>query len=390
MTRRKKSESISPLGRAPARSSGTRLPSYVTPAPPKPPGEDPDGGRWRHHLREAFLGNLGLKFLSLVLALTVFLLVNTDREREGVARVGVSYVVPDDRVLVSQRLDELRVGIRGPSRQVRRYENREVDRVELDLRTLADGEITITPSMIQLPPGLSLTTISPRTVRVAFEERVERPVEVIPTVAGRPKHGYVVGRLTMDPATVMVTGAEGDFRSLTGVRTREIRVDGRAESFVATTELVLPEGIETSSGDPTVTVQVTIEDQLETRRLGRLAVRVVGDGVDPIAVLADPPAVEVSLTGTVRAVDDAVEKSIVPTVHITAADVAKRRVVPVTVLGLPPGVGLELVPAKVEVAPVPKGSPRPRPPEPPPPPAPTPPAPTPPAPTPDSPPAPGP
>jgi YbbR domain-containing protein len=383
-TRRKKDDTLGSLGRAPARTGGTtRLPSYVAPRPPTQTPPDDGSGRIKEWLREAFLGNLGLKFLSLVLALTVFLLINTDREREITARVGVSYTLPEDRVLVSQRLTELRVTVRGPSRQLRRFDEREIDRIELDLRNVSDGEIAITPDMVRLPSGLTLTSISPRTLRVAFEKRVERPVEVTPIVAGRPKHGYTVHRMTSDPAMVTVAGAEGVIKALASVRTREIRIDGRDEPFIATTELVPPDGVEVSTAEAPVTVSIDIKEQLETRRLGRIAVRVLGDGVDPIAVLTDPPAVDVVLTGTVRAVDAAVDAGITPTVKITAADVARRRSVPIAVTGLPPGVGIELVPAKVEVAPVPKGGVKPKPdpvPAPAPAPAPVPPAPVPPAP----------
>jgi len=51
--------------------------------------------------------NVGLKFLSMVLAVTVFLLVNTDKDREITARVGVSYTMPEDKVLISDRVEEV-------------------------------------------------------------------------------------------------------------------------------------------------------------------------------------------------------------------------------------------------------------------------------------------
>ena len=49
--------------------------------------------------------------------------------------------------------------------------------------------------MIHLPSGLTITSISPRTVRVAFDRRVEKLVEVSPQLAGRPQHGYVVAEV---------------------------------------------------------------------------------------------------------------------------------------------------------------------------------------------------
>lgn len=350
MSVRKKPETIGSLGRAPARTTSGRLPPYPAPAPrPDPP---PDRRSWlRHHLREAFLGNLGLKFLSLVLALTVFLLVNTDRDREISARVGVSYTLPADRVLVSERIGEARVTVRGPWRRLRRFDEREIDRIDLDLRSTHDGEIAITPDMVRVPSGLTVTSITPRTLRVAFEKRVEKSVEITPVIAGRPLHGYEVKPpFKVDPVMVKAGGAEGIIKALTTLRTREIRVDGRKEDFTVETQLVPPDGVDIDLTGP-VSVTVPIGVQLETKRLGKVAVRIVGpDGAEVTGAVADPPAVDVVLNGPVAAVEDAVASGIVPTVKL-GGDATRRRTVEVQVAGkLPPGVGIELVPEKVEIA----------------------------------------
>src|SRR4051794_16049068 len=99
---RKKSETLGALGRSPARTS---LPP---PTPVEPPSERGALRRWIH---SALLDNVGLKFLSMVLAITVFLLVNTDKAGELTARVGVSYTLPDDKVLMSDRIEEVRVTV---------------------------------------------------------------------------------------------------------------------------------------------------------------------------------------------------------------------------------------------------------------------------------------
>jgi diadenylate cyclase len=55
---------------------------------------------------------LALKFVALVLSITLFILVNTDKDITINVSVGVSYVMPEDRVLVSRPVDE--VAGRGP------------------------------------------------------------------------------------------------------------------------------------------------------------------------------------------------------------------------------------------------------------------------------------
>jgi hypothetical protein len=345
-SRRKAPDTIGSLGRAPART-GKLGPHIPAPPPDREPERD-RVARIKYHLREAFLGNLGLKFLSLVLALTVFLLVNTDRDHHRNVRAAISYLLPTDRVLVTPQLADVTVYVSGPYRRMRRLE---LDPIEIDLRDGRDAEIPITVDMVKVPSGVTVTQISPSTLRVAFEKLVTREVAVTPVIAGRPKHGYTVGEVKVDPTTVPAAGGEGEVGKLTDLRTREIRVDGADKSFTAETQIVPPDKITVKLAGPLV-VSVEVKEALETRRLGKLAVRVIGDGsIAPIAVMTDPPAIEVVLTGTVLAVDDAVKKGIVPTIKVTAADVAKRRSLPVEVEGVP-GVGIELVPAKIEVAPV--------------------------------------
>jgi YbbR domain-containing protein len=293
-----------------------------------------------------------------ILAVTLFLLVNTDRDREIMARVGVSYSLPDDKVLVSERIDEIRITVRGPWRRLRRFDEREIDRVNLDLGAAAaagrgGGEVAITADMIRLPPGLTLTGWTPKTVAVAFEERVEKEVEVSPMVVGRPLHGFVVSEIAADPKTVRVRGAAGELADLAMIRTSEIRVDGRSSTVQAVVGLNPPDGVEVMTARP-VRVELQLEELLVTRRVPAVAVVLAGDSVSSDALIAEPATVEVVLSGSMRAVEAAqamLGADVVPRVRVAAGDLARRHSAPVTLEGLPAGVGVEIVPPRVQVGP---------------------------------------
>ncbi len=372
MTKRRRIDTVSSFGRVPARqappvapppgprerpaprTSGSRPATGVQPdARHEPP---PANGRVWGAIRGAFTENLGFKLLAIILSTTLFLLVNTDHDREITARVGVSYTLPDGKVLVSPRLDEVRINVRGPWRRVRRFDEREIDRVSLDLSKASSGEVAITADMIKLPPGLTLTGWSPRTVPVAFEERVEKTVEISPMVVGRPLHGYVVSEITVSPRTVRVRGAAGDLASLLVLRTAELRVDGRSTNLEAVVALNPPEGVEVFPPGP-VNVELHLEELLVTRRVPGVTVVLAGDSVSPGALQAEPAEVEVVLTGSMRAVEAAaglVGKTLQPTVRVSASDLGRRHSAPVTPVmddGLPAGLGIEIVPARVQVGP---------------------------------------
>jgi YbbR domain-containing protein len=349
---RKRSETIGKLGRAPARTS--TLPSRRSAKLPPPDhgdrGERGDRGSIRKWLRGALLENLGLKGLSMILAITVFLLVNTDRDREISARVGVSYTLPDDRVLVSERLDEVRVMIKGPWQRLRRFDEREIERINIDLRRASSGDVPLSADMIDLPSGLRVTSISPKSVRVLFDRRVEKIVEVNPQLAGRPMHGYYVAEVKPTPATIRVRGAAGTLAALSAVRTRDVSVEGRTESFTADTEAITPDGVE-PAGSAQISIQVSIDEELVTRKLPGIVVRVAGEGVDPSRWSVAPGQVEVSLTGTVLSIEKA-KAALAPMVRLSAND-TKAREAAVIIEGLPPGIGVRISPERVKVTPIP-------------------------------------
>ncbi|MGE0398699.1 MAG: YbbR-like domain-containing protein [Kofleriaceae bacterium] len=345
---RGRSETIGTLGRAPARQSqqlpkGPQLPS--APVDP-PPG---DKGAIRRWLHGAFFDNVGLKFLSMVLAVTVFLLVNDDKDREITVRVGVGYVLPEDQVLVSDRLDEVRVTLRGPWRRLRHFDERELDRISVDLRNAPSGEITFTPDMIQVPAGLTVASITPRSMRVMFDKRSERLVEVAPAVVGRPQHGYHVTELKATPATVNVRGAQRLVSALSSVRTREIALDDRTESFATQVVLEPPEGIQIIGSD-LVTVEVKLDQELVAKKLVDIPVHLAGEGIDASKWRVTPAQVEVMLTGPLLTVEKAKE-TLSLSIKVLPTD-KTARAADVVVDGVPSGIGVRVSPERVKLAPV--------------------------------------
>ncbi len=343
---RPRSQTIGTLGRSPARSGKMPVMPAPTPRAPEPP---PEGGGVRRFLRGAFLENVGLKFLSIVLAVTVFLLVNDNKDREITVKVGVLYVLPEDRVLVSERIDNVRVTLRGPWRRMRDFDEREVSRISLDLRNTPTGEIEFTSDMIQAPPGLKIAQISPRSMRVAFDKRTEKTVDVEPKVAGNPQHGYIVLEVKAAPSRVRVRGAESVLAALPSVRTREVSLEGRTDGFVAPSVLVPSDGIELIDSDQ-VQVQVEINEELVTRRMPDVKVTTTGDGVDLTKWTISPTQVEITLTGALLAVEKSKEL-MRPVVKLVPTDKTGRDA-EVKIEGLPPGVGVRISPERVKLAPV--------------------------------------
>jgi YbbR-like protein len=300
-------------------------------------------------LREVAVTNLGLKLLSLILALTVFLLVNSDRDREITLHVGVSYTLPEDKVLVSERLPDVRVTVRGPWRLLRRFDEREVDRLNLDLTRVSSGDVPITSDMVRVPSGLTVVSISPRSFRVAFEKRVDKTVAVSVVTSGRPLHGFTVSSVTVVPATVATRGAQGVIAALSAIRGSDVRVDGHSDSFEIETELLPPDGVELTVSARAV-VRIEIKEELVSRRIGPLPVQVRAEaGGDLSRVFVKPAQVDITLTGALLAVEHAIAAGIVPQVKVSAGELMGRSEVTVAVSTAVPGVGITITPPRVRL-----------------------------------------
>jgi YbbR domain-containing protein len=352
---RGRQDTLSQLGRGPGRLRSTAEMPRVPDPLDREPGRRGTLGGW---IRGALFDNAGIKLLALILALTVYLLVNTDEHREINARVRVAYVLPPDKALVSERIDEVRVTIRGRWRRIKQFDEREIDRIDIDLTGVTTGEVVITPDMIDLPRGLEITSIHPKVIHVAFEEMATKRVPILPSFGGRPLQGYqvVAPRSSVDPPMITVRGAAGVVDELESVRTREIRVDGRSEDFVATVQPLAEEGVELDPEGP-VEVQVVIEEELVTRRLGSVPVELRAEilGFDPSRWRVAPAKVDVMLTGPVVTVEEWMDEgihvvAIVPP-EASAPRAAGSIEVPVMVDGAPPGVGVRVSPEKVVVSP---------------------------------------
>ncbi len=305
----------------------------------------------RTWLRGALLDHLAIKALALVLTLTVFLLVGSDEDREIPARIGVSYVLPEGKVLApeSERIDEVRVTIKGPWRRIKRFDEREIDRITLDLSRGVAGEVPISPEAVHLPRGLVLTSISPRAVRVAFENRLAKVVDVVPALVGHPQHGFVIvaDKVKPEPAQVTVRGPERVIAALGQVRTQEISIEGKHQRYVAEVALLPPDGVDADWKGP-VEVSVPFTEQLVTMPVGAVAVTVVGDG-GPVRWRADPAEVEVELTGGVLAVERAIALGVKVRATLTPELAARGGTVRVVAGELPPGVGVALRPPEIRL-----------------------------------------
>ena len=339
-----------------APEGGPRLPSFAMGGEPGPEGERSLGRQVAHWVRGAFVDNAPLKFVALVLALTVFILVHSDERAVAGATVKVNYRLPPDRVLISDTVKEVSITVEGSRRRLKRFHEHKLDEIEIDLRNMASGgEVFIESSMITgLPDGIDLISITPPSIKVELDQRQVKEVPITVETIGPPGRGYIVKSVTTSPARVKVAGGAGKVTALDSVATSQVRLDGRSASFRTDAKVMPPAGVKVVGGDM-VQVEVVLTEEQGSREIELPVSIKPGQGVAPDAVarfVAEPDRVQVVLRGSILAIDDVRPDQLSAYVTIYPDDVARGPTRKAEV-HIPPmrEVGTEITPAEITVKP---------------------------------------
>jgi hypothetical protein len=203
-------------------------------------------------MRTWLLDNLGLKVLSIILAIFLWAVVVGEQKVELAMNIPLEISgLPRNLVMVNEPADTLEVHVRGPRTLVSTLSPGEVVLEGLP-RNFVEGEnlILIRPDMVRVPRGIEVVEVAPQRVRVILDAIVEREVEVTPRLEGTPAKGYAVKRVTSSPPRIRMAGPRSDLRRLTRIFTVPISLDGHTASF-STRAMLEPVGRQVRALDDT-------------------------------------------------------------------------------------------------------------------------------------------
>ena len=302
----------------------------------------------RELLRKVFVENAALKAVSMVLAVTLFIVVRGEKDVQIGAAMRVVYTMPDDRVLVSEQIDQVRMIVRGPWSRIKRFDERDLDPIHIDLRDQKAGIFRFESSLIHgIPPGLSVISFAPPSLELRFESLGSATVPVSVPTDGEPGYGYEVVKLVPLPAKLEVKGPEAEIGNLKGVATRPVSVQGATQSFTSDVPLAsLPRNFEAVSARQ---IKVRVEIGPKQDSVTRQDVPVEVTGLSTRGGETAPKVVTVVLRGPRLALDAVDFNAMRAIVEATREDDEKDGDRPkrVNVSGLPAGVAFEVQPPEV-------------------------------------------
>jgi YbbR domain-containing protein len=155
--------------------------------------------------------NFGLKALSLVAASALWFNIASEPELATIVSVPVDYKnFPKDLVISSQIVDSISVEARGPASRLREMQATRVAAVIDFSRVHAPGERTfsLTSAELKPPQGVTLVRAIPEQLRFVFERQITGKLPVDVAYSGALPRGLTMGKVTIDPPELEVTGPE--------------------------------------------------------------------------------------------------------------------------------------------------------------------------------------
>ncbi len=217
------------------------------------------------YIRDLLLNNLLLKLISLFFAVTVWFYVTPIAPRDTLE---VNYVlplelknIPDNMMTVGKIEDRINVRLKGRQGVIKDIDPGRLS-VGLDLSSAREGtrSYRLNSDNINLPSGVEVVRIDPKTIRIDIVKLVRKDVDVKVNIAGRPAPGYRVKRVSVNPSRITIEGPESEIRTLSlSEEGLTVNVAGRKNSFSKEIKIGLPLHNIRVLGRDVVVVEVEVE-----------------------------------------------------------------------------------------------------------------------------------
>ena len=187
--------------------------------------------------------NIGLKLVSLLLAIGLWLVVARDPIAEVEMKVPIEFhSLPDNLEIDSASFTEAQIRVRGPERVIHRLQAADLH-VELDLAGVQPGERTfdLTGRQVRVPQDLEVVQIIPGQFHLSFDNRETRTIEVRPRVTGNFASGMRVKELIANPSSVMITGPRRRVEAVEEAITDPVDVSGAITRASFVTHAYVPD-----------------------------------------------------------------------------------------------------------------------------------------------------
>jgi YbbR domain-containing protein len=270
-----------------------------------------------------FFDNLGLKAISLGVAVALYAVVHGTQDAQQTFSVPIVASLPRTELVLSEPLPAtIQVSLRGPRAKLRDLRAEGIAPITVDLEAADKERLELDGAQLDLPAGVRAEHIDPAELSLHWEKPISRVIPVHVSLSAMPPGLVLDGPPVIEPSTVMVRGLARRLEVLQGAATDTIDFSrstrGAGERRVA---LVVPDGL--LAVEPSqVTVRFTLRDATSVQSFAHVPVVVAGAANAKTQPATVAVRFECPIEGRIPArAEDVVAFVRAPDAHVDLADV---------------------------------------------------------------------
>jgi len=257
-------------------------------------------------VRELIFNNLGLKAISLLLALLLWLQVAGQQTVQRTLSLPVEFVnMPSEMEISNEYERQVDVVLRS-QRSIPNFEEGNLT-VKIDLRGAIPGAEKSYPlsaeNVSDRPSGLEVVSITPSRIRLLLENIVRKSIDVVPELVGEPAEGFEVTKVQAPQVTII--GPQSRVQEVSEAKTEPIGITGSSSTLVRNVSVDIDD-LALRMEPTSVDVVITIEEQRREVQFRRIPIEVVPEDVEATLMtrrVAIVGTVPISFTGELTTQD---------------------------------------------------------------------------------------
>lgn len=179
-------------------------------------------------MKAKVFSNIGLKVLSLIIAVLLWVFVTYRGQTEMVVDVPVEFKnMPQGMELLKQSIKTVSLNIRGHEKTLKTLRPMDI-RLQIDLASAKKGETIfyIDADNVTVPKTIKVLRVDPTRVKVSIDESMSKRVPVKVHIVGLPENGYKIKSSIVDPQFVDIEGAKTEVSGISILRTEPVDISG--------------------------------------------------------------------------------------------------------------------------------------------------------------------
>lgn len=190
-------------------------------------------------MRERIFSNIGLKVLSVILAISLWFFVAYRGQSEMVIDAPIEFKnMPAGMELLKQSIKKVSLNIMGHESILNRLRPMDI-KVSVDLSNGKKGEATyyFDKNHVIIPGTVKVLRLEPSYVKVTLDESVSKVISVKAYIIGEPEKGYKITAIHVKPSSVEVEGAKTELEKVALLRTEPLDITGLDSDIVQNVRL---------------------------------------------------------------------------------------------------------------------------------------------------------